>query len=413
MTAWRMAGSLEQLLGQINNHYPTRSTVSDGGKGDDAHAARNSDHNPDATGVVHARDFTHDPAVFDAHAFADRLVAARDPRVSYVISRGRISLDNGSWLPYMGTNPHNKHVHVSVVPGPAGDDVRPWPAVPTKGHLMPHAVSPFTGRYTQKYGTSGGYAGHLGIDIAPPSPGQTGKPVRAMFAGTVVRAARGVRHGNRRSTWAPGRTGNGVLIRNADGEAQGYNHVTPAVKAGQRVAAGEVIGYNDRSGNQTAPHLHFETWADWRNPASNYDPARAFRRFALRVGGAPAGGTGGSSGGGTSKPATKPKPAKKWPDANLSAKATKAQIADAWYILMAKIGHKDRSATQRRQRWLKAQGTYKGALDGKWGRLTTKALQQTLAKRGFYHGVIDAVAGPMLRAAEIAFLNSQRKTNLK
>ena len=37
--------------------------------------------------------------------------------------------------------------------------------------------------------------------------------------------------------------------------------------------------------------------------------------------------------------------------------------------------------------------------------------QQTLAKRGYYHGRIDSVAGPMLHAAEIAFLNSQRKTN--
>lgn len=278
---------------------------------------------------------------------------------------------------------------------------------------MPHAVSPFTGRYTQKHGSAGGYTGHAGIDVAPPSPGQTGKPVRAMFAGTVVRTARGVRPGNRRSTWAPGRTGNGVLIRNTDGEAQGYNHVTPTVRAGQKVTAGQVIGYNDRSGNQTAPHLHFETWADWRNASSHYDPARAFRRFGISVGSAPAGG-----GGGASKPATKPKPSKpspgkKWPDANLSAKATKAQIADAWYALMAVAGYRDRSATQRRQRWLKAQGTYKGALDGKWGRLTTKALQQTLAKRGYYHGVIDSVAGPMLRAAEIAFLNSQRKTNLK
>lgn len=200
--------------------------------------------------------------------------------------------------------------------------------------------------------------------------------------------------------------------RNADGEAQGYNHVTPTVKAGQRVAAGEVIGYNDRSGNQTAPHLHFETWADWRNPASNDDPARAFRRFGIGVGSAPARASSGGGGGGTSKPATKPKPGdKRWPDANLSAKATKAQIADAWYILMGKIGHKDRSATARRQRWLKARGTYKGALDGKWGRLTTRGLQKILAKRGFYHGRIDAVAGPMLHAAEIAFLNSQRKTN--
>ena len=88
-----MAESLEQLLGQIRAYYPTRSTVSDGGLGDAAHAARTSDHNPDAAGVVHARDFTHDPAVFDAHAFADRLVAARDPRVTTMAPGSR------TWAP--------------------------------------------------------------------------------------------------------------------------------------------------------------------------------------------------------------------------------------------------------------------------------------------------------------------------
>lgn len=81
---------------------------------------------------MRAADFTHDPAAgFDAHAFADRLLAEQDPRLRYVISRGRIGsgpagTSPGKWRRYTGSNPHDHHVHVSVVAGKAGDDDRPW-----------------------------------------------------------------------------------------------------------------------------------------------------------------------------------------------------------------------------------------------------------------------------------------------
>lgn len=141
-----------------------------------------------------------------------------------------------------------------------------------------------------------------------------GLPVYAVFAGTVVRTARGVKAGNRRSTWAPGRTGNGVLVRNPDGEGNGYNHVNPVVKAGQKVKAGDLIGYNDRSGNQTGPHLHLELWADWRNSNSDYDPRRAFKKFGVVPGSHPVttGTSGGNTSENTSKPSTKvPEPSAK------------------------------------------------------------------------------------------------------
>lgn len=130
MTAWRVARSLETLLAQINAAYPNRSKAADGSIGDTAHAASVSDHNPDAAGVVRARDYTHDPAHgFDAHAMADHLVASRDPRIKYVISRGRIASSTiapWQWRTYTGSNRHDHHAHVSVVPDARADNTRPW-----------------------------------------------------------------------------------------------------------------------------------------------------------------------------------------------------------------------------------------------------------------------------------------------
>lgn len=127
---WRVAKSLNVLLEQINAAYPNRSKVADGSIGDAAHAASVSDHNPDQYGVVRARDYTHDPAHgFDAHAMADALIASRDPRIKYVISRGRIAsatISPWAWRTYTGTNRHDHHAHVSVVPDSRADNTNPW-----------------------------------------------------------------------------------------------------------------------------------------------------------------------------------------------------------------------------------------------------------------------------------------------
>lgn len=133
--AWRVARSLNVLLAQINAAAPRRSKLSDGSIGDARHSSRLSDHNPDAGGVVRARDFTHDPTGgFDAHAFAERLRQSRDPRIKYVISNGRIFAGNAGpspwvWRKYNGTNKHTKHAHVSVISGASADFETPWGAV--------------------------------------------------------------------------------------------------------------------------------------------------------------------------------------------------------------------------------------------------------------------------------------------
>jgi hypothetical protein len=128
----RRAGSLETLREQFNRAFPQRNTASDGWIGDQSHQSRGSDHNPDANGVVHAIDVTHDPANgVDINRITDELAASRDPRIKYIIANGLI-LDSRpgnnpwKWTPYNGSNPHTKHFHISVLPGALGDDRRPW-----------------------------------------------------------------------------------------------------------------------------------------------------------------------------------------------------------------------------------------------------------------------------------------------
>lgn len=144
--SWRVARSLDTLLGQVNVLAPLRSKASDGSVGDASHQTRDSDHNPwYGPGVVTARDYTHDPAGgLDCVSLANALVASRDPRIKYMIWNQRI-IDSRpgnnpwAWVHYSGTNPHTKHLHLSVMPNASCDDTRAWslggaaPAVAPQG----------------------------------------------------------------------------------------------------------------------------------------------------------------------------------------------------------------------------------------------------------------------------------------
>jgi hypothetical protein len=113
--------SLANLRNEVNYAYPRRNRASDGWLGDSAHAARKSDHNP-YRGVVHALDLTNDPDHgFDSHAFAEQLRQNRHPAIKYVISHRKMFSSyaaNGypawTWRPNSSSNPHIRHVHVSV-----------------------------------------------------------------------------------------------------------------------------------------------------------------------------------------------------------------------------------------------------------------------------------------------------------
>lgn len=148
---WRPSHAITSLQGEVNTAHPGRSTISDGTKGDPAHAGRVSDHNPDPNGIVHAWDCTvwdgpdADQADDVANPLAEFLRARRDPRTKYVIHRGQMfasyrtaTREPWQWGPYTGPNGHFYHVHISVY----GDDGAPW-GYPTATNLEePLMVTP-------------------------------------------------------------------------------------------------------------------------------------------------------------------------------------------------------------------------------------------------------------------------------
>lgn len=101
---------------------------------------------------------------------------------------------------------------------------------------------PLTGSITSPFGMRWGRL-HAGIDIGVP----TGTPIRAAAAGTVF------------SCGDMGAYGLAVLIDHGNGLVTLYAHQNNlACSNGQRVSAGQVIGYAGNTGRSTGPHLHFE-----------------------------------------------------------------------------------------------------------------------------------------------------------
>jgi murein DD-endopeptidase MepM/ murein hydrolase activator NlpD len=100
------------------------------------------------------------------------------------------------------------------------------------------------GAHFGEYGSWSRY--HTGIDFRAGH----GTPIRAVKAGVVLYA------GNS-GDWA----GNHVAIKHADGMTTMSSHMSSmAVKAGQTVSAGQVIGHVGQTGRAFGAHLHFELY---------------------------------------------------------------------------------------------------------------------------------------------------------
>jgi hypothetical protein len=112
------------VLRQATALKPTRKKASDGLLPSAAHIKQSpvSDHN---TGL--AVDLTHDPKNgIDCVEIFEKL--KDDKRVKYLIFQGKIwskeKAKQGN-RKYTGSNPHNKHLHISIVDAGA-NDVSPW-----------------------------------------------------------------------------------------------------------------------------------------------------------------------------------------------------------------------------------------------------------------------------------------------
>ena len=106
---------------------------------------------------------------------------------------------------------------------------------------------------------------HEGGAIDFPEP--QGTPIYAVADGTVLNSAN------------MGAGGNMATIRHDDGTITGYAHMVelPIVKVGEKVKAGQLIGFVGSTGRSTGPHLHFESWVDtvWGKQIPSYDYMKA------------------------------------------------------------------------------------------------------------------------------------------
>jgi hypothetical protein len=108
-------------LRQATALRPKRKKASDGLLPSKAHVHQNpnSDHNSG-----YAVDITHDIVNgIDCAVAFENLKA--DPRVKYLIFNGRIWSKEKGIREYTGSNPHHKHLHISIKET-CGDDTSPW-----------------------------------------------------------------------------------------------------------------------------------------------------------------------------------------------------------------------------------------------------------------------------------------------
>ena len=129
MIAKRATPAAIAVLRQATALRPKRKKASDGLLPSAAHVTQspNSDHN---TG--YAVDLTHDP-INGIDCVELFIKLQEDKRVKYLIFQGRIWSQEKGVKEYTGSNPHNKHLHISIKDNCAEDTSNwfPWLGKPT------------------------------------------------------------------------------------------------------------------------------------------------------------------------------------------------------------------------------------------------------------------------------------------
>ncbi|HHU07447.1 MAG TPA: peptidoglycan DD-metalloendopeptidase family protein [Clostridiaceae bacterium] len=133
------------------------------------------------------------------------------------------------------------------------------PSVSKSGWVWP---VPSSSRISSYYGYRlifGARQFHRGIDIPAPS----GNKIVSTKSGVVLKCSSSKNEGN----YVTIDHGNGILSK--------YKHLSRyGCSSGQRVSAGQVIGYIGNTGRSTGPHLHFEIIINGKN----VDPLKYLRR---------------------------------------------------------------------------------------------------------------------------------------
>jgi murein DD-endopeptidase MepM/ murein hydrolase activator NlpD len=113
----------------------------------------------------------------------------------------------------------------------------------------------------------GGGRGHQGHDVFA----RCGTPLAALTKGVV------------HFVGFQGRAGNYVVVNTPSGESYAYMHLRDAalVRRGQRVFAGQRLGYVGQTGRAFGCHLHFELWTapGWYQGGRPRDPIADLTRW--------------------------------------------------------------------------------------------------------------------------------------
>lgn len=135
---------------------------------------------------------------------------------------------------------------VSLASRKRGDTPSHRPVSGARGKVSPQGEGfqwPVQGRLTSSFGLRKGKM-HNGVDIQAPL---SQAPVKAARSGIVQKAGQMRGYGKI------------VILSHGDGWETYYAHLSRiAVRSGQRVAAGQLVGYQGSTGNATGEHLHFE-----------------------------------------------------------------------------------------------------------------------------------------------------------
>ena len=175
------------------------------------------------------------PAVIRSRAMGGGAVTSPAPQASaapvpspestFGILRGLLgSLENG--LASVKSRVENQQALARATPSG-------WPVIGWLTSTFGNRRDPFTGQADF----------HTGLDISA----NTGTPVRATADGTIE------------STGYQGNYGNAIVVAHGFGIATRFGHLSQfAVRPGQKVKRGEVIGYVGATGRATSSHLHYE-----------------------------------------------------------------------------------------------------------------------------------------------------------
>lgn len=152
--------------------------------------------------------------------------------------------------------------------------ILPLPGFPKITNQVGTMICPTSGEVTATFPTYPGGANHNGFDIASRPRGSDAKTY-ACKEGTVTKA--GEYTGGGMESY-----GKVIYIEHGNGIVTRYaHHKSIVVNVGQKVSAGQHIGWQGETGNVTGRHLHFELHVDGKrvNPITNLSLGDTIKNF--------------------------------------------------------------------------------------------------------------------------------------